>query len=277
MITLFSPSKVNLFFRILRKREDGYHEVATLLQAIDLGDWLTFARSESDQLHCTDPALPTDSSNLVLKAAELFRRKTDIPLFIEAHLIKRIPYQAGLGGGSGNAATTLWAMNELTGRPVAAADLAIWAGEIGSDISFFFSNGLAYCTGRGEKIESRSPLQPRKGWIAKPKEGLSTPQVYKNVNAPSLPQRDPVEALSAFESGKSALFNDLEPAAFMLMPNLLELKEACLKAGFEEVLLAGSGSALVCFGDAKPPEIAGVRWFPYRFLTRREGQWYTTE
>src|ERR1700733_15970617 len=114
MLTLLSPAKLNLFLRIVRRRPDGYHDLASLFQTVSLADTLHFSLSERDQLTCTDPALLTDHTNLVLKAVDLFRKKTGLSFGLKIHLEKHIPYQSGLGGGSSNAATTLWALNQLT-------------------------------------------------------------------------------------------------------------------------------------------------------------------
>ncbi len=115
---LFSPAKLNLFLRVLSKRKDGYHEIASLFQAIDFGDILTFALSDKDKLTSSDPSIPHDRSNLIFQAADQFRRQTGLHFGLEVDLEKKIPTQSGLGGGSSNAATTLWALNELHGRPV---------------------------------------------------------------------------------------------------------------------------------------------------------------
>jgi 4-diphosphocytidyl-2-C-methyl-D-erythritol kinase len=151
-LNLFSPAKINIFLRIVRRREDGFHDLASLFHVIDLGDDMTFSLlpvgSTSDQLTCNFPDVPTDESNLVIKALNLFRRKTGATERFSVDLFKRVPHGAGMGGGSGNAATTLWAANEMCGRPATAEQLLEWSGEIGSDISVFFSSGAAYCTGR---------------------------------------------------------------------------------------------------------------------------------
>lgn len=140
-IALFSPAKINLFLRVLGKRSDGYHEIASLFQAINLGDNLTFTLSEQDHLTCSDPHLPCDHTNLVIKAVHLFRKKTNLDTPVTIHLEKEIPSQAGLGGGSSNAATTLWALNALHNYPYTIGQLQIWSAEIGSDIPFFFLSG----------------------------------------------------------------------------------------------------------------------------------------
>lgn len=151
-LELFSPAKINIFLRVVRRREDGFHDLASLFHVIDLGDDMSFTLlppgSGSDQLTCNVPDVPTDASNLVIKALNLFRAKTGASERFSVDLFKCVPHGAGMGGGSGNAATTLWAANELCGRPASVAQLLEWSGDIGSDISVFFSSGAAYCTGR---------------------------------------------------------------------------------------------------------------------------------
>ena len=120
-IELFSPCKVNLFLRILRKRDDGYHDLASLFQAVGFGDDLTLKVLEesatSDSFSCNMEGVPTDSTNLVLRALQLMRDKTGQQMFFDATLFKNCPAQAGLGGGSANAATAMFGCNELMGRP----------------------------------------------------------------------------------------------------------------------------------------------------------------
>lgn len=275
MLTLASPAKVNLFLRIIRKREDGYHELASLFQAIDLCDKLHFQLADTDKLTCSDSTLPTDHTNLVSKAMQLFRRKTGVNVPLSIHLEKNIPQQAGLGGGSSNAATTLWAYNQLVGSPAKETELAEWAAEIGSDISFFLSGGTAYCTGRGEIMRSIAPLEPTNLWIVKPSMGLSTPQVYGRVNTAAFPKRDPKEMLANFLNGQPEYFNDLEEPAFSVLPELENLKQNLVQAGFSTVLMSGSGSSFFCIGHAQPPMLAGLTCYSARFINRSDGSWYS--
>lgn len=117
-VEYFSPSKVNLFLRVVRRRDDGYHDLASLFHVIDLGDDMKFAKSTGsrDTLVCSDDTIPLDSSNLVIKALDLWRSKTGSTQMFWVELVKNVPHGAGLGGGSGNAATAMWAANELCGR-----------------------------------------------------------------------------------------------------------------------------------------------------------------
>ncbi len=274
MLSVFSPAKINLFLRVLGKRLDGYHELSTLMQTISLGDTLHFQLDEYDSLSCTDAAIPTDTSNLVLKAASLFRRKTGVKLGLKIHLNKHIPTQAGLGGGSSNAATTLWAFNELTGKGISLDELKAWSSEIGSDIPFFFSQGTAHCTGRGEKVLALPNLPSRSCWIVKPSLGLSTPDVYQRLRLNKVLEIRDGQDLELFFTSTSHYFNDLEQPAFEIRPELQELKIFLSKRGFETVLLAGSGSAFFCLGTGEVPVYPHIFSFCARFLNREPFSWY---
>lgn len=277
MVTLLSPAKVNLFLKIVGRRPDGYHNLASLFQTISLVDVLHFSPSDQDKLTCTDPSLPTDNSNLVLKAVDLFRRKTGRSFGVRIHLEKNIPCQAGLGGGSSNAATTLWALNMLNGQPATTEELSRWSSEIGSDIPFFFSNGTAYCTGRGEVVRNLNPIIAKPTnpiWIVKPADGLSTPAVYRNVILEKLSQYNPEIALKSFYSNDPQYFNDLEQPAFTVMPTLAELKQHLLESGFHNVMMTGSGSGFFCIGQGNLPKDANLFCKQVNFLNRQANNWY---
>jgi 4-diphosphocytidyl-2-C-methyl-D-erythritol kinase len=269
-----SPAKINLFLRILNRRSDGYHNIASLLQTIDLCDTLHISLSKQDNLTCSDAHLSTDSSNLILKAADLFRRKTNQNIHIDVHLDKRIPYEAGLGGGSSNAAATLWAMNELSGEIASLDELSLWSSEIGSDIPFFFSSGTAYCTGRGESIQEISLAQTNDILIVKPKMGLSTASVYKNLNLDLIEKSDPKLILETFLKGKPKFTNDLEMSAFSLFPSLSQFKNNLMKSGFKTVQMSGSGTAFFCLGEGKIPLDPELFLAKANFFNRQNNSWY---
>ena len=255
MLVLSSPAKVNLFLKVVGRRRDGFHNLASLFQTIDLCDTVHLRLQEKDELSCTNPNIPTDASNLALKAVSLFRKHTGKQFGVRLHLEKQIPSEAGLGGGSSNAATTLWALNQLHANQVPLDILMQWAAELGSDIPFFFSEGTAYVTGRGEVIKPLQPLLQNPFWLVKPNAGLSTKQVYGALNLVDLPVRDPNDALLRWIFGKPLLFNDLEIPAFQVMPQLGLLKKELQFSGFDHVSLTGSGTAFICMGGAaaQPP------------------------
>ena len=236
-LELFSPAKVNLFLRVMGRRDDGFHELASLFQAVSLGDALMFEvlgnGATADALECDDPDCPTDASNLVLRAVALYRREVggDVPFF-RLRLEKRTPIQAGLGGGSSNAAAALYGCNALCGHRATEADLIAWSGELGSDITFFLGpTGSAYCTGRGEILEPVEPplASPPAVLLVKPRNvGLSTPLVFKTLAAGDYAtlarDRDPRDLLDAHAArgltAPDAYVNDLEAPAFALEPAL---------------------------------------------------------
>lgn len=196
---------------------------------------------------------------------------------------------AGLGGGSGNAATTLFAANELTGRPASNADLLTWAGDIGSDISVFFSEGAAYCTGRGEVVEDVPPPVPLDTplLLVKPPVGLSTPMIFKSLDLSRRSTADPLQLLAKMtQQGKitqDLCVNDLEQPAFDNLPELAELKQRLTEAGgdkFSSVFMTGSGSTIVCVGDDTAPQFLSDDQYkdlfvsPARLIVRQPGHWY---
>jgi 4-diphosphocytidyl-2-C-methyl-D-erythritol kinase len=269
MLALASPAKLNLFFRVLGKKDDGYHAIASLYQAVSLCDTLHVELSREEALTCTHPFLTCSASNLVLRAADLFRRRTGLDVRARFFLEKRIPMQSGLGGGSSNAATALWGLNELTGRPAAVEELAAWSAELGSDVPFFFSGGTAYCTGRGERtVDQTPPPVPWRFWIVKPREDLSTPAVYRLCAPATLPPRCPLEALSCCLRGEWKCFNDLEPSAFLLCPSLRALKEAL--SGH----MTGSGTAFFCLHPPRCPLPDGAQLFSVSSMQREAGKWW---
>lgn len=273
---LFSPAKLNLFFRVVKKRGDGYHDIASIFQTISLGDYLNIELSEKDSLTCTDSAIPIDNTNLVLRALDLFRCKTGLDIHVSIHLDKKVPIQAGLGGGSSNAATLLWGVNELASRPATVQELMQWSSEIGSDCPFFFSQGTAYCTGRGENVSPLPSFPQSAVWLAKPSYGLSTPLVYQNCNLSLFPKRDPDDILVDFLEGKPDYFNDLEIPAFQLAPELGLIKQKLLALKFDKVSMTGSGTAFFCFGNVASPQINGLQFYPASFINRDAKIWYKT-
>lgn len=269
---LFSPAKLNLFFRVLNKREDGFHEIASLMQAISLGDTLVFEKSCQDCLTCTDPTIPNDERNFIYKARALFREKTGFNSPISIHAEKRIPAEGGFGGGSGNIATTLWALNQISEKGIDETTLRLWAGELSSDAPFFFSTGTAYSTGRGENIFSLPPLEKVRLFLAKPKGGLSTPLVYSHCE-PNVNDIDPKKLLGSAIAGEVEGINDLEYAAFALRPDLWELKEGLINLGFETVTMTGSGTGFYCLGSVENPSLPGIQFWKTSYLSRGE-KWY---
>lgn len=278
--TFFSPAKVNLFFRVLKKREDGFHDIATLMQAVSLGDTLTFEifphKKGADIFLSNAPFLSFDASNLIIQALELFRKTTKRDDFsVCITLNKRIPIMAGLGGGSSNAATTLWALNQLLQTKLSLAMLEKMGASLGCDVPFFFSSGVAFCQGKGEKITPCSCLPLESFYLVKPKNiSLSTPFVYKHCLPNVFSKRSPEEILLSFQNQKPIFLNELEFSAFKLMPKLKIFKDRLYQAGFHSAVMTGSGSAFAAFGEKTLALKAS--WLKKVFpIYKEKTKWYT--
>ena len=187
------------------------------------------------------------------QAFNLFRARTGATQRFRVDLRKVVPHGAGLGGGSGNAATALWAANELCGRPATAAQLQEWSGAIGSDISVFFSLGAAYCTGRGEVVEDVPPPLPLDTplLLVKPPVGLSTPEVFRALDLGRRSATDPLALLAALAEGgvltPELTVNDLEQPAFDRWGGRVEGICCGGRAGLEEDAAApGVGGCRLC-------------------------------
>ncbi len=278
MITLFSPSKVNLFLQVRGSRPDGYHELASLFQAISLGDKISYSLAKNDSIESLSNNIanfPLDQTNLIFKAANQFRKKTGLSFGLNVLLDKRVPLQAGLGGGSGNAATTLWAVNELHGRPLKEDELIELSKDIGSDVTFFFSQGTAFCKGRGELVENLPALSINSNcFVIKPKQGLSTPLVFKEFKKNDALEVDQKEVIKGFYNNKLFLFNDLENPAFRLDPSLKACKEYLASLGFDFVVMSGSGTSFFCVGNPSRPIDPLLSSYLVKFISRKKDSWY---
>lgn len=249
-VRILAPAKVNLFLEVLGKRADGYHEVATLLLALDLADELDCAPDGSGglSLTCDDPALTTGPDNLVVKAARRLRAETGTTAGARLHLRKRIPWAAGLGGGSSDAAAALEGLNELWKLGLSPAALARIGSEIGSDVPFFLNGPAAWCTGRGEVVTPVGVGRPLDLVLVKPPEGLGTADVYRRLTVPANPV-DGAVARQSLASGDvdalgRALFNRLQEPAFELEPAVAEAYRRVQGSGAAGCLMTGSGSGL---------------------------------
>ena len=250
-----SPCKVNLILNILGRRADGYHELETIMQPVRLCDVLTLARSETGiELTCNDASLPVDGRNLVHRAAAAFLAATGIPGGVKIHLEKKIPLAAGLGGGSGNAATTLLGLNELFGHPLDPPKLDELAAGLGSDINFFLQDKPALATGRGEKVQSLADFPALAGkafFLIHPGFGISTPWAYQNLarfpealNGRPGRARHLVAALQTpdWPAIRAEMYNSLEAPALDKYPVLEVFQKFLREYGALATLMSGSGS-----------------------------------
>ncbi len=260
-------AKINLALYVLGRRADGFHEIETLFQSIDLHDTLSLTwRDEQDniKLVCDDPQLPLDKSNLALRAAREFARRSGIRLGLEIRLKKRIPVAAGLGGGSSDAAAGLRALNIMTGEPLSDDELFSAAAELGSDVPFFLLGGTAVGRGRGEELTSLEDAPPMNLVLLVPKFSVSAASAYEQYNLTFGQQiSDSTQRLSLGESISSGMSwqNDLERSVFRTHPELAILKDGLLEAGAIETAMSGSGPVVVGkFDDRITTELAAEQF-----------------
>jgi 4-diphosphocytidyl-2-C-methyl-D-erythritol kinase len=273
-----SPCKVNLILNILGKRPDGFHELETVMHPVNLFDELAFERGGSGiQLTCDEPSLPVDSKNLVYRAAGAFLKLNNLNAGVRIHLQKRIPLAAGLGGGSGNAATALLGMNELFGSPLPVNALVEIAATLGSDIPFFLYHQPALATGRGEKVQVVDNFPALRGkafFLIHPGFGISTPWSYQNLaRFPDALNGRPGRAQELItrlrggnlEAAAAEFYNSLEAPAFDKFPILALYKEFLREHGALFSLMSGSGSTTFAIFENLPAAQAMVGKFRSQF------------
>ena len=252
-LTLPAFAKINLSLRVLGKREDGYHELDTIFQTINLHDTIRISAIESSAIafSCDDRSLPTDSHNLVVRAATVLRARVSPKKGARIRLEKRIPTHAGLGGGSSDAAATLVGLNGLWESRLPRQELSEVAARLGADVPFFLDGGTARGTGIGDRIEPLEDAPETFLLIVKPKANVSTADAYKALKKPALTSSNSKTILSRSEAKEffdnqhfASLENDFEAVAFAAAPEIGRAKAALIKAGSQAALLAGSGSAV---------------------------------
>ena len=239
--------KINLGLDILRRREDGFHDLETVMIPVsELYDVVEIERVEGDSIF-EQKGLAVDcdaEQNLCMKALRLMQQLYGIGE-VKISLDKRVPFGAGLGGGSSDATSVILALNELYNLGLSEERLVEIAAMIGSDTAFFVRNTPQLCTGRGEQmVPVELPLQGKYLVVAKPNEGVSTKEAYSGVK-PAIPQVRLVDALQRpIEEWQGVVKNDFEPHIFEAHPAIAELKKTMLDAGAIYASMSGSGSAV---------------------------------
>ncbi len=284
MLTLKAPAKINWFLKVLRLRNDGFHEIQSLIQKITLYDVITFTPSK-DLILKTDVQIPTEH-NLIYKAAMCLKSKYGVETGAVIHLGKNIPIGAGLGGGSSDAAAALRGLNELWSIGLSIRDLCEMAEQLGSDVPFFLHGSLSFVHGRGEKTINRRALKPLSILLVKPSFTVSTAWVYKNWkrgargdfkggkvgfdseltknankvnNIEHLIQNIERADLSNISRRFGTISNDLESVAIKSFPVIAEIKDRLLKQGAIFSLMSGSGPTVFgVFDSLKKAEDASL-------------------
>lgn len=259
-VTVHAPAKLNLMLEVVARRNDGYHEIETVMAAIDVCDRLTLSTRDDERIEFSTRWLipdqrlaqqlgdvPAGASNLVVRAIERLRERAGVRLGANVHLAKRIASAAGLGGASSDAAAALLAANRLWQLDWSRRQLADLAAELGSDVPFFLGAPVAICRGRGELIEPLESLPALDVVVVRPPEGLSTPQVFKHCRPPKSPV--PAQPLvNAWRAGDRAtvgrlMTNRLQAPAEALSPWIGKLASAFDGQGCYGHQMSGSGSS----------------------------------
>ena len=271
-------AKINLFLQVGERREDGFHEIASVMQALELSDELYLRRTEGTgvriQVRCNDPCIPTGEDNLVCKAIEAFDKHAGVmgASGIDVLINKRIPIGAGLGGGSADAAAALLAMNHIYELEMPMDTLMSIGARIGSDVPFCLKGGTALATGRGEEIEPLDSLPPFQVVLAAMSQEISTREVYDRFDAmlaegsaPAASESDrELEALLGgikkheFANIYPNLRNSLESAT-IASAQVEEFKSVAMDAGAVAAMMTGSGSTVFAL-VAGMEQAAEVAW-----------------
>ena len=269
-LTVFAPAKINLVLRILDPRPDGYHNLWSLMQTVQLEDELTISLSDKHAtitLRCDDSSLRTDPSNLVYRAAAAVLEQSARVVGVDMTLAKRIPMGAGLGGGSSDAAATIIGLNRLLNLGWSMEKMAHVGQTLGSDVPFFFFAPSATIEGRGEKVTPVRIKGSRWVVLVNPGFPVETKWAYQQLSV----SRTGVQPLSAvhaamgnaselsWEEVLQAVENDFETAVFKTHPVLHRIKQKLLAEGAETALLSGSGATVFgVFRDETPARQAQI-------------------
>jgi 4-diphosphocytidyl-2-C-methyl-D-erythritol kinase len=260
ILTLPSFAKINWTLEILGKRPDGYHEVRTLLQTVSVADELTFeSAGQGISVHCDHPEVPCDETNLAYRAAKSLSDFTGVVKGVRIRITKRLPVAAGLGGGSGNAAVTLLALQKLWDVQVEPRDLFSLAAKLGADAPFFLIGGTCLGVGRGDEVYPLADINEEFLLLVNPGIAVPTREAYADL-PPELTKPEAIIKMPlSFEAAYAAmarpgapvpLINDLENPVFARRPELVEIKRRLKQAGARGVLMSGSGSTIFAIFDS---------------------------
>lgn len=256
-ITLLSPAKINLTLEVIRKRQDGYHDIRSIVQPINLFDEVRIEVEKGDgiTLESTGIEIPRGKENLAWRAAEVFLKECGISLKIRIFIKKRIPVGAGLGGGSGNAAAVLVGINRITNK-FSEDDLIRFSSKIGADVPLFIHCRSSIIEGIGDKVTLISSFPLFYYVLLNPGFEVSTKRIYELWDEAFKEEgliRDGIEhKISLFRRGEFPLINDLEKLAIAIYPEIKNLREKLISMDVEAVSMTGSGPTVFgLFNDEK--------------------------
>jgi 4-diphosphocytidyl-2-C-methyl-D-erythritol kinase len=262
-ITVQCNAKINLYLRVLDRRDDGFHNIETVFHSISLYDSLTVRPTKGPScVMCDDPGVPLGSTNLALRAAEMILASS--VQGVEITIEKRIPVGAGLGGGSADAAGALVGVNRLYGLNHTASDLEAMAGHLGADVKFMLAGGCAIGRGRGDNLTAQPPLHGVPLLLVVPPVTVSTGWAYDSLKMGLTTEKVTLSMItSALRKGDVAslydlLHNDFEGLIFGRFPFVGEIKKEMLRRGADGALMSGTGPVIYgIFSKAGDAERAG--------------------
>ena len=258
MIERFAYAKINLFLAVEGIREDGYHNILSVMQTVSWADKITLQKTGRCDIHltCTEPSIPTNHVNTAYRAAQLFLSCLEASMGLHIHIEKNIPSAAGLAGGSADAAAVLLGLNEMTHYPFSSARLLKMGAEIGADVPFCMVGGTKITRGIGDIIEAFPSMPDCHLVCAKLGEGVSTPEAYRAIDEKndffknaSIKYGRLDSLRDGFENNDlshlaSGIFNVFEETIERMRPNITCVKETLTKSGARATMMSGSGPSV---------------------------------
>lgn len=271
-------AKINLALDVVRKREDGYHDLEMIMAPITLHDLIYINTTASGiEIDSNSKIMPTDERNIMYKVAALMKERYNIKKGVKIYVYKHIPTQAGLAGGSADGAMVIKAMNKLFHLNLSYEEMATLGKEVGADIPFCIYEKMALVKGVGEKLQFINQPFECKVLLVKPKKGVSTKKSFGSLDLANAIHRDCHLMAKGIEEGDyqtviDNLQNTLEEPSIKMVPEIAKIKEEMLKIGFDGALMSGSGSCV--FGLTRSNIILekGMKYFKdkYYFVRKTE-------
>lgn len=265
-----SFAKVNLSLDVVKRRDDGYHELNMIMVPIDLFDTISIKISEKMHMQTNKGFIPLDSRNTVIKAIELLRAEYKFKENFTIDLMKNTPTQGGLGGGSSNAATTIRMVNEILDLKMSEAEMIKVGEKVGADVPFCVYGRPAVVQGFGDVLKPIEINLEFFMFIVKPKWGVSTPQAFNSLNLKNLKHPN-IDAVSKsledndYQAFINKIDNSLEAGAFKILPEIKKLKAELLDFGFDAAVMSGSGSTVFAISKDESLVDQAVTHFVYNY------------
>lgn len=253
---IIANAKINLCLDVVKRREDGYHEMDMIMVPIALHDTVYITIDDEDILVCENSKMPMDESNTMIKAVHVMREQFHFQEHFRMEVIKRIPMEAGMAGGSADAAAVMKGIWQLLDLPCTLEELALLGKKVGADVPFCIINECSLVRGIGEKVTRFTSACKFNVLLVKPKQGVSTGKAFQTLDFTTCEHPDTLACKRYLEEGDVPSFfqtsgNTLEQSAFRMVPEVAHLKQELLALGFPFVLMSGSGSTVFAISEDK--------------------------